>query len=185
MRSIRVWAVVLSAILTAVASAAAGCGSQSRLDQGEPAGTWRVEVARFSFPTHQRLARKTEAVLVVKNADSRPIPNLAVTLTGFSYRDPDPRLADPNRPAWVVDSAPAGSETAYDGTYAFGEIGAGQTATLRWKVTPVRAGTYTVKYRVAAGLSGKAKAVLPNGSAPAGSQKSVIVAAPGPAEVPL
>jgi hypothetical protein len=31
-------------------------------------------------------------------------------------------------------------------------------------VTPVRAGTYTVRYEVAASLTGKAKAVTPDGS---------------------
>ena len=33
----------------------------------------------------------------------------------------------------------------------------GQQRTFTWKVTPVRSGTYSVRYRVAAGLYGKAK----------------------------
>ena len=35
-------------------------------------------------------------------------------------------------------------------------------------MTPVQGGTYTVHYRVAAGLEGKAKAVTANGSVPEG-----------------
>ena len=37
-----------------------------------------------------------------------------------------------------------------------------------WNVTPVQGGTFTVHYRVAAGLQGKAKAVTADGSAPQG-----------------
>ena len=37
-----------------------------------------------------------------------------------------------------------------------------------WKVTPVRGGTYSVNYEVAAGLFGKAKAVTADGSKPSG-----------------
>jgi hypothetical protein len=37
-----------------------------------------------------------------------------------------------------------------------------------WNVTPVQPGTYTVHYRVAAGLQGKAKAVTSDGSVPEG-----------------
>ena len=37
-----------------------------------------------------------------------------------------------------------------------------------WNVTPVQPGTYTVRYRVAAGLEGKAKAVTADGSVPEG-----------------
>ena len=33
-----------------------------------------------------------------------------------------------------------------------------------WRVTPVKAGTYTVHYQLAAGLNGKAKAVTDDGS---------------------
>ena len=46
---------------------------------------------------------------------------------------------------------------------------AGQTRTFVWKVSAVRAGTYTVRFRVNAGLDGKAKARLPDGSVPTGS----------------
>ena len=38
-----------------------------------------------------------------------------------------------------------------------------------WRVTAVQAGTHTVKWAVAAGLNGKAKATLSGNRAPAGS----------------
>jgi hypothetical protein len=38
-----------------------------------------------------------------------------------------------------------------------------------WKVTPVRAGIYTLDYQVDAGLTGKAKAVTADGGPPTGS----------------
>jgi hypothetical protein len=37
-----------------------------------------------------------------------------------------------------------------------------------WRLTPVIAGSYTVDYRIAAGLEGKAEAVTPDGSVPQG-----------------
>ena len=39
----------------------------------------------------------------------------------------------------------------------------GESKDIVWRVTPVRAGTYTVHYEVAAGLQGKAKAVTADG----------------------
>jgi hypothetical protein len=38
---------------------------------------------------------------------------------------------------------------------------------MRWSVTAVAAGPYEVSYRVAAGLNGKARAVLAGGDSPA------------------
>ena len=43
---------------------------------------------------------------------------------------------------------------------------AGQTRTFDWKVTAVRAGTYSLRYRVAAGIDGKAIAESFDGAAP-------------------
>jgi hypothetical protein len=37
-----------------------------------------------------------------------------------------------------------------------------------WRVTPVVAGSHTLRYRVAAGLNGKAKAQTADGGEPAG-----------------
>ena len=110
-----------------------------------------------------------------------------VTATGsgqgsFNIRLNDTNLADPNRPVWVLendypklltagvtkknlDQAPtAGASAAQTDTFQFGAVTPGQSKDIVWRVTPVRPGTYTVHYEVAAGLTGKAKAVTPDGS---------------------
>jgi hypothetical protein len=52
------------------------------------------------------------------------------------------------------------------------------TKRIVWNVTPVQAGTYTVHYRIAAGLEGKAKAVTADGSVPEGEFVVRISSAP-------
>ena len=52
-----------------------------------------------------------------------------------------------------------------------------------WRVTAVQAGTHTVKWQVAAGLNGKAKATLAGNRAPAGSVTVDISAKPAQAHV--
>jgi hypothetical protein len=136
----------------------AGCGGGDRQDSNEPSGTFTMHVVKASFPSSQSLAEQQALTIAVKNTDSRPIPDLAVTVDSFSTRSQQPGLADPNRPVWIVDEAPTGGVTAYTNTWALGSVPPGQTRTFTWKVTAVQAGTHTVKYRVAAGLNGKAKA---------------------------
>jgi hypothetical protein len=95
----------------------------------------------------------------------------------FSVRSEQEGLAIPFRPVWILETgfpklegqtASAGAEAAQTDTYAFGALAAHQTKRIVWNVTPVQGGTYTVHYRVAAGLEGKAKAVTANGSVPEG-----------------
>ncbi len=143
---------------------ASGCGGGGdRQDKDEPSGNWKVEVVDASFPAKQRLAEKVELRLRVRNADSRTLPNLAVTVDGFDQRSEQPGLADPNRPVWIIDDDPRGGVTAYTNTWALGRVKPGQTKEFVWQLTPVKAGRFEVKYRVAAGLDGKAKAVAPGG----------------------
>ena len=59
--------------------------------------------------------------------------------------------------------------TAYSNTWALGRLRPGRTARFDWSVTPAQAGKHVVAWQVAAGLNGKAKAVLSDGSAPRGS----------------
>lgn len=95
----------------------------------------------------------------------------------FSVRSEQEGLAIPFRPVWILEEgfpryegapASAGAEAAQTDTYAFGELQPNQTKRIVWSVTPVQGGTYTVHYRVAAGLEGKAKAVTADGSVPEG-----------------
>ena len=96
-------------------------------------------------------------------------------------------LAHPSRPVWVVDNPPGpcdsgcdansssggggagGAVTAYANTWALGQLRPGQTAKFDWAVTAVAPGRHVVAWEVAAGLNGKAKAVLSNGSLPHGA----------------
>ncbi len=149
--------------------AAAGCGGGGeRQDADEPRGTWTVDVVNAEFPEQQRLARQSEMVISVRNRESRPIPNVAVTVEGFERRSEQPGLADPNRPVFVIDDGPRGGVTAYTSTWALGRVPARSTKTFRWKVTPVTPGEHELTYRVAAGLDGKAKARLAGGGRPEG-----------------
>jgi hypothetical protein len=105
----------------------------------------------------------------------------------FSVRSEQEGLAIPFRPVWILEEgfpkyegevAPAGAEAAQTDTYAFGELAPNATKRIVWNVTPVQAGTYTVHYRVAAGLEGKAKAVTADGSVPEGEFVVRISSAP-------
>jgi hypothetical protein len=154
---------------------AAGCGGGERQDSDEPAGTFPVDVVKATFPTKQRLAEKSELEIAVRNAGDKAVPNVAVTVesdeaeqtaaaAAFAEASDQPGLADSSRPVWVLDTAPHGGITAYTNTWALGQLKPNQTKTFVWHVTAVKSGVHAIKYKVAAGLDGKAKAVLPGGN---------------------
>jgi hypothetical protein len=159
-----------AAIVTALL--AGGCGGGERQDAGEPAGTFEVQVVEASFPARQRLAATESLLLRVRNTGEQAVPNLAVTVDGFSVRTVDSgaadpqRSADPLRPVWIVDRSPSG--TAYADTWAVGRLEPGQERELEWRVTAVRSGRHTVRWRVAAGLAGRARAALEGNRTPEG-----------------
>ena len=176
----------------AISSVVAGCGGGERQDANEPSGTFKVAVQKASFPAHQRLAEQEELRVVVRNADTRTIPNVAVTITsddpknptgGFTTRAQQAGLADDRRPIWIVDEGPYGGGTAYVGTWTLGPLPAGRSKTFVWKVTAVQPGTHTVRYRVAAGLDGKAKAQTDSGDEAAGTFRVDITPKPSAATV--
>jgi hypothetical protein len=159
--------VVPCAVVAALA--ASGCGGGTRQDADEPSGSFRVDVVRASFPTKQRLAKPERLVIAVRNTGTKAVPNLAVTVSSFAARSEQAGLADPERAVWIIDDGPRGGDTAYTNTWALGRLAPGQTRRFVWRVTAVQPGTHTVKWQVAAGLNGKAKATLADNSAPAGS----------------
>ena len=167
MRGVRGSAVAFCALGALLASGCGGGGE--RQDEDEPKGNFRVELVEASFPAQQKLAEKVALKLRVRNADSKAIPNMAVTVDGFSARSEQAGLADPTRPVWVIDEPPRGGVTAYTNTWALGKVAAGQTEEFVWEVTPVKPGRYEVKYRVSAGLDGRAKAVAEGGKGTSGS----------------
>jgi hypothetical protein len=145
---------------------AAGCGGGARQDADEPAKTYRVSIVRSSFPVRQRLAAPARLVIEVRNTGKATVPNVAVTVDSFSARSDQRDLADSERPVWVIDRPPEGSTTAYTNTWALGPMMAGETKRFVWRVTPVQTGTHRVQFRVAAGLAGRAKAVLSGNRVP-------------------
>lgn len=149
------------------AVALAGCGGGPRQDAQEPSGTFPLEVASATFPARQGLSQHAVMVIAVRNAGKKTVPDVAVTVENprqkttaeaFGERSPQPGLADPSRPTWVVDKAPTNGTTAYSNTWALGPLFPNETKTFRWRVTAVKAGEHQLRYIVAAGLNGKAKA---------------------------
>lgn len=170
------WCATGAVAVVSVTSLSA-CGGGERQDADEPAATYKVAVLRASFPKNQHISDVSEMRVTVRNTDTRTIPNIAVTITsgdakggaGFMTRSASAALADPSRPLWIVDQEPPGSATAYVSTWALGGLPAGRSRSFVWKVTPVVAGSHTLRYRVAAGLNGKAKARLGSGDEAAGT----------------
>jgi hypothetical protein len=123
------------------------------------------------------------------NAQSADLPSAE---GAFSVTSNQAGLAIPYRPVWILEEGypklagqtqSAGAEAAQTDTYSFGSLAPGETRTMIWNVTPVQAGTFTVHYRVAAGLGGKAKAVTADGSVPEGEFVVRISSAPPQTQV--
>jgi hypothetical protein len=197
----------------AAAALLAGCGGGSRQDASEPSGNFPVQVTAASFPSAQRLSQHSRMLLVVRNTGNKAIPNLAVTVCNVTCATPaavgqatgaaafgeditQSGVADPSRPVWIVDQppgpcgyscangGPGAYVTAYTNTWALGgPLKPGATATFRWGVTAVQPGRHTVAWQVAAGLNGKAKAVLSGGGRPVGTFHVVISSKPAQAYV--
>ena len=187
--------------MLAVAGAAvlAGCGGGTRQDAHEPDATFPVAVLHASFTKVQSVGGTGRLVLTIRNTGTQTIPNLAVTVEGLNYRSTQPGLADPERPLFVIDHGPGpvsqvpvqgtgalsegGDITVYTNTWASGPLASGRTSTFVWVVTPVLAGRHQVTWTVAAGLNGKAKARLSDGSVPTGHFVVYTVATPAPTHV--
>lgn len=164
------------------------CGGGERQDKDAPEGDFRVQTTA-EFPSKQTVAKSSNLVITVENAETdKTVPDVAVTVNGFSTRVDNPSLADPNRPVFVLNGEPVnvgglpearsvtpeGGDTAYTNTWALGPLKPGQKKRFRWSVTAARPGPYEITYKVAAGLFGKAKAVDPNGDQPSGEFKGTI-----------
>lgn len=147
----------------------AGCGGDERRDAGTTDRSYTVAVERASFLPRQRLAQRNPLVIAVRNAGAEAIPNLTVTVRGFTDRAGGPRDADRGRDLWIVDRAPARATTAFEDTWASGRLEPGRTATLRWDVTPVVAGTHELTYEIAPATAGSGRVELAGGDAPRGS----------------
>ena len=135
---------------------------------------------------------QTEAELTV-DEDAQ----LSVAEGSFSTISLQPGLASPSRPVWILEQgyptlvgaeippgppgelAAASPATAVQtNTFAWGVLEPGDDIDMVWKVTAVQPGTYTVHYRVAAGLQGNAVAVTDDGGDPEGEFVVQITDAP-------
>ena len=132
-----------------------GCGDgggEARQDADEQAATSTVDVIEATFPAQQRLGGQAQMRIAVKNPGAEPLTDVTVTVDSFSRRSAQPGQADSERPIWIVDEAPSAATTALVNTWALRRLGPGESKSLRWKVTPVDAGSYRVEYTVGAGL---------------------------------
>jgi hypothetical protein len=159
------WTAAPAAALAALGLAGCGGGGE-RQGADEAPGTYRVSIVRTSFPARQRLAQPTRLVIAVRNESRATVPDVAVSVDSFGVRSGRADLAGTERPVWVVDRPPAGGGTAYTSTWALGPLPTGATKRFVWRLTPVRTGTHRVRFRVAAGLTGRAKAVPAGDRAP-------------------
>ena len=173
----------------ALALSLAACGGEGSSDSTEAAASFPVAVVTADFPTKQRLGETTLLRLGVRNAGEEEIPALTVTISiageegqgsglPFAIRDPQPGLAQPDRPVWVLSarypklagsSEPAGAERANGKTYDFGPLEPGATTAAVWKLNAVRTGRYRLRYEIGAGLGGKSKAESAAGTEAGGS----------------
>ena len=180
------------ALLAALTVALSGCGGAEAQDENEPEGSFRLEVVEASFPAQQRIADAIKMRITVRNPGSETVPHVAATVetegrqpgsgpVAFAQSSSDPRLADPNRPVWVLDQEPRGGTSAYANTWTLGSLRPGQTKTFEWQLTPVEPGSYQLSYRVAPGLDGKA--TLASGTRARGNFEVTISDEPVPARV--
>ncbi len=202
--------ITLAGLATTLAVAA--CGGGQRQDIAEPKGQFPVSVAQASFPTAQLLSQHTRMTISVRNAGHKTIPDVAVTICNVTCAYPAPTsqgtsarafaensnakyLANPSRPIWVVDRPPGACKfscqtggqgsgvTAYSNTWALGRLAPGHTVRFDWNVTAVSPGHHVVAWEVSAGLNGRAKAVLSDGTPPHGRFAVNIAAKPQQAYV--
>jgi len=183
--------------VVAAAALLAACGGDSSSDAKEPTGTYDVRVTDASFPAEQHLGQTSLLRIAVRNTGEKTVPTLSVTVSiagrqgqtsglPFGIRDPQPGLAQPDRPVWVLaatyprlhgSSEPGGTSTSNPKTFSFGPLKPGATTAAVWKLSAVKAGRFTVLYDVNASLTGSAKAETTGGVTPGGSFVAEISAA--------
>jgi hypothetical protein len=189
-RNARLQAIATGFAALAVAALLGACGGgDSPSEANEPEGKFKVKVTEAKFPATQELGQTSLLRLGIRNAGKRTVPalNVSFTIAGeagensplpFGVNDPQPELAQGERPVWVLSatyprlrgsSDPGGASTTSRKTFAFGPLEPGETTKAVWKLSAVRAGQFDLLYSIQAGLGGKARAVTNGGVAPGGS----------------
>jgi hypothetical protein len=185
----RLRALVVAALFASLALGLAACGDGESSDANEPAGTYPVEVTRAEFPTKQELGQTSLLRLGIRNSGAKTIPALTVSFSvggeegrtsnlPFGIHDPEPGLAQPDRPVWVLaehypkfagSSEPGGAGTSNPKTFDFGSLKPGATANVVWKLSAVKSGRWVLLYGVGAGLAEATKAETAGGAKPGGT----------------
>lgn len=193
-------------------AALSACGGGSSADSNERPGTYQVKVVRAEFPPKQHLGGTSLMRIAIRNTGKKTVPAVAVSVSiagkqgqtsslPFGIHDPQPELAQPDRPVWVLAEGspqiagsdnptvagnvknPGGTETANGKTFDLGALKPGKTVEATWKLSAVKAGEWTVLWSVDAGLSGEAKAKTSGGVQPGGSFTAHIDQQPPESEV--
>lgn len=190
-------AAVAGALAALLALSIAACGGGTSSDENEATGTFSVKVTDAEFPTKQELGQTSLLRLGLRNTGRKTVPALSVSFSiagkegrtsnlPFGIHDPEPELAQPDRPVWVLaehypkfagSSEPGGAETSNAKTFDFGPLTPGATANVVWKLSAVKSGHYVLTYAVGAGLTSASKANTGGGTAPGGSFAVRIISA--------
>jgi hypothetical protein len=175
------------AVAAALIGILAGCGDDSD-SQGE-ARSYRAEVVKAGFPAEQRLGETALMRVRVRNVGEETIPALTIGVSiggsegeasalPFGVRDPQPGLAEPDRPVWVLaehypklagSTEPGGAEGASGKIYTFGPLKPDRVTEVVWKLTASRTGRYDLRFKVGARNGGEAMVEGPGGTVPGGS----------------
>ncbi len=189
--------------MAALTVSLATCGGDSSSDGDEASGEFPVKVVMAEFPTEQRLGETVLLRLGVRNTGERAVPALTVTVSvggragrtsslPFTIHDPQPGLAQPDRPVWVLaatyprlagSNEPGGGQSANQKTFNFGRLEPDETVEAVWKLSAVKEGRFPLLYSVDAGLEGETKAVTDGGTRPGGSFSVEISSVPQDVEV--
>ena len=184
-RSILTLGLLLAAL--SIALFAAGCGGDDDGGQfaNEASGDFPVEVVDATFKPVQTVAETYDLTIAVRNSGDETIPAISTVINlpgmgstlAFAYGDMQKGLAMNQRPVWVVEegwpkladtTGRGGATTSDKRTFEFGELEAGDTANMVWRLVAVRPGKYRLAYQIAAGLGPDTRAVDENGNVPRG-----------------
>lgn len=196
-RGSRIGALAAAALASVALAACGDDSSSSGADSAEAKGPFEVKLVQAEFPAKQRLGQTVLLRLGVRNTGDDTVPALTMTVSiagedgegsslPFAIRSPEPGLAQPDRPVWILSEKypklfgstdSAGAENASRKTYDFGPLDPGETVRAVWKLTASRSGSYRLLYGVGAGLSGEAKAETASGGEAGGSFQVRIVEA--------
>lgn len=175
----------LIAVLAPLTIAGCGGGDEGGQFSNEAPGDYPVEVVSAEFKPRQFVARTYDLRISARNTGDETIPAMVATIDlpgrsstlAFAARNPQPELAQPQRPIWVMELGypklagtigPGGAATANRRTFNFGELPPGETADMVWRVTAVEPGVYGLSYELSAGLGLDTKAVDASGGTPGG-----------------